>query len=117
MREVKLVCFVRDFQQGEPRKELRLFTTRPKLEGLWLRMHFRDGDAMDGILSNNLLQLDALRFFGGAARSGVPEPAHLRSQGGACRAIQVLGVVGSPLRAAAQTKGGAERADRAVQEE
>jgi hypothetical protein len=28
--EVKLVCFVRDFQQGEPRKELRLFTTRPK---------------------------------------------------------------------------------------
>ena len=48
--EVKLVCFVRDFQQGEPRKELRLFTTRPKMEGLWIRMHFRDGDAMDGML-------------------------------------------------------------------
>ena len=31
--EIKLVCFVRDFQQGEPRKELRLFTTRPKMEG------------------------------------------------------------------------------------
>ena len=60
--EVKLVCFVRDFQQGEPRKELRLFTTRPKMEGLWLRMHFRDGDAMDGILSNNLLQLDSYGF-------------------------------------------------------
>ena len=60
--EVKLVCFVRDFQQGEPRKELRLFTTRPKMEGLWLRMHFRDGDAMDGILSNNLLQLDPYGF-------------------------------------------------------
>jgi hypothetical protein len=60
--EVKLVCFVRDFQQGEPRKELRLFTTRPKLEGLWLRMYFRDGDAMDGILSNNLLQLDSSDF-------------------------------------------------------
>ena len=60
--EVKLVCFVRDFQQGEPRKELRLFTTRPKLEGLWLRMYFRDGDCMDGILSNNLLQLDSYGF-------------------------------------------------------
>ena len=60
--EVKLVCFVRDFQQGEPRKELRLFTTRPKLEGLWLRMYFRDGDAMDGILSNNLLQLETFGF-------------------------------------------------------
>src|SRR5271170_6750682 len=33
-QEIKLVCFVRDFQQGEPRKELRLFTTRPKMEGL-----------------------------------------------------------------------------------
>ncbi len=60
--EMKLVCFVRDFQQGEPRKELRLFTTRPKMEGLWLRMHFRDGDAMDGILPNNLLQLDSFGF-------------------------------------------------------
>ena len=56
--EVKLVCFVRDFQQGEPRKELRLFTTRPKMEGLWIRMRFRDGDAMDGLLSNNLLLME-----------------------------------------------------------
>src|SRR3984893_18731726 len=60
--EIKLVCFVRDFQQGEPRKELRLFTTRPKMEGLWIRMRFRDGDAMDGLLSNNLLQLEPYGF-------------------------------------------------------
>jgi hypothetical protein len=95
--EVKLVCFVRDFQQGEPRKELRLFTTRPKLEGLWLRMSFRDGDAMDGILSNNLLQLDTFGFSVVPPDPGfqnqrvfVPRAALLR--------IQVLGVVGSPLR-------------------
>jgi hypothetical protein len=95
--EVKLVCFVRDFQQGEPRKELRLFTTRPKLEGLWLRMYFRDGDAMDGILSNNLLLLDTFGF------SVVPPDPGFQNQRifvpkGALSRIQVLGVVGSPLR-------------------
>jgi len=95
--EVKLVCFVRDFQQGEPRRELRLFTTRPKLEGLWLRMHFRDGDAMDGILSNNLLQLDTFGF------SVVPPDPGFQNQRvfvpkAALSRIQVLGVVGSPLR-------------------
>ena len=95
--EVKLVCFVRDFGQGEPRKELRLFTTRPKLEGLWLRMYFRDGDAMDGILSNNLLQLDSYGF------SVVPPDPGFQNQRifvpkAALSSIQVLGVVGSPLR-------------------
>jgi hypothetical protein len=101
--EVKLVCFVRDFQQGEPRKELRLFTTRPKLEGLWLRMYFRDGDAMDGILSNNLLQLDPFGF------SVVPPDPGFQNQRifvprAALSRIQVLGVVGSPLRTPRKAK-------------
>jgi hypothetical protein len=95
--EVKLVCFVRDFQQGEPRKELRQFTTRPKLEGLWVRMYFRDDDAMDGILANNLLQLDTFGF------SVVPPDPGFQNQRifvpkAALSRIQVLGVVGSPLR-------------------
>jgi hypothetical protein len=95
--EVKLVCFVRDFQQGEPRKELRLFTTRPKMEGLWLRLYFRDGDVMDGILSNNLLQLDQHGF------SVVPPDPGFQNQRifvpkTALSRVEVLGVVGSPLR-------------------
>jgi hypothetical protein len=101
--EIKLVCFVRDFQQGEPRKELRLFTTRPKMEGLWLRMQFRDGDAMDGILPNNLLQLEMYGFSVIPPDPGfqnqrifVPKAALLR--------MQVLGVVGSPLRMPRKTK-------------
>jgi hypothetical protein len=101
--EVKLVCFVRDFGQGEPRKELRLFTTRPKLEGLWLRMYFRDGDAMDGILSNNLLQLEAYGF------SVVPPDPGFQNQRifvpkAALTRMEVLGVVGSPLRAPRKPK-------------
>ena len=95
--EVKLVCFVRDFQQGEPRKELRLFTTRPKMEGLWIRMRFRDGDEMDGMLPNNLLQLDSYGL------SVVPPDPGFQNQRifvpkAALSTVQVLGVVGSPLR-------------------
>jgi hypothetical protein len=95
--DVKLVCFVRDFQDGEPRKELRLFTTRPKMEGLWIRMRFRDGDAMDGMLANNLLVLEAPGF------SVVPPDPGFQNQRifvprAALTGIQVLGVVGSPLR-------------------
>jgi hypothetical protein len=96
-QEVKLVCFVRDFQQGEPRKELRLFTTRPKMEGLWIRMRFRDGDAMDGLLSNNLMLLEPYGF------SVVPPDPGFQNQRIfipklALSGVQVLGVIGSPLR-------------------
>ena len=95
--DIKLVCFVRDFQQGEPRKELRLFTTRPKMEGLWVRMRFRDGDVMDGMLSNNLLQMDSYGL------SVVPPDPGFQNQRifvpkAALSTVQVLGVVGSPLR-------------------
>jgi hypothetical protein len=95
--EVKLVCFVRDFQQGEPRKELRLFTTRPKMEGLWIRLRFRDGDSMDGLLSNNLLQLEPYGF------SVIPPDPGFQNQRvfipkTALSGVQVLGVIGSPLR-------------------
>ena len=101
--EVKLVCFVRDFQQGEPRKELRLFTTRPKMEGLWIRMHFRDGDAMDGLLANNLLQLESQGF------SVIPPDPGFQNQRifvpkAALSGVQVLGIVGSPLRKIVKTK-------------
>ena len=101
--EIKLVCFVRDFQQGEPRKELRLFTTRPKMEGLWLRMRFRDGDSMDGMLPNNLLQLDSYGF------SVIPPDPGFQNQRvfvprAALSGIQVLGVVGSALRVARKPK-------------
>ena len=38
--EVKSVAFVKDFE-GDPRSRAGIFLTRPKLEGLWVRMVFR----------------------------------------------------------------------------
>ena len=96
--DVKTVCFVRDFQQGEPRKDLRLFVSRPKTEGLWLRMVFRDGEVMDGVLTNNLLQLEPSGFT-----VVPPDPGYQQQRLYVPRAalsqIHVLGVVGSPLNA------------------
>lgn len=95
--EVKTVSFVRDFQQGEPRQELRSFTTRPKMEGLWLRMRFRDGDWIEGVLANNLLQLDGTGFT-----IVPPDPGYQNQRlfipRAAVTQVQVLGVIGSPLR-------------------
>jgi hypothetical protein len=95
--EIKTVCFVREFDAGEPPRERRLFSTRPRTEGLWVRMSFLDGELMDGLLPNNLLALDAWGFT-----VTPPDPAS-RSQRifvprAALRDITVLGVVGSSPR-------------------
>jgi len=94
--EVKSVCFVKDFEaEAEPS---RIFMTRPKLEGLWVRMFFRDGEIMDGILPNNLLTWDVSGFT-----VTPPEPDSNNQRvfvpRSALKNMQVLGVVGSPLRA------------------
>lgn len=93
--EVKSVNFVKDFEaDAEP---ARIFMTRPKLEGLWVRMMFRDGELLDGILPNNLLSWDTTGFT-----VTPPEPDSNNQKvfvpRSALRNIQVLGVVGSPLR-------------------
>lgn len=99
--EVKSVCFVKDFEaEAEPR---RIFMTRPKLEGLWVRMFFRDGEIMDGILPNNLLTWDVSGFT-----VTPPEPDSNNQRVFvpriALKNMQVLGVVGSPLRARKKAK-------------
>ncbi|HXG32642.1 MAG TPA: hypothetical protein VNJ11_04705 [Bryobacteraceae bacterium] len=95
--EIKAVCFVRDFDAGAGLPEPKLFHTRPRTDGLWVRMTFRDGEVADGLLANNLLQLDPFGFtvvppnpLSNNQRLFVPRQA--LSQ------MHVLGVVGSPLR-------------------
>jgi len=95
--DIKTVCFVRDFHAADLNRERRLFVTRPKTEGLWVRMKFRDGDCMDGILANNLLSIEPQGF------TLIPPDASLNNQKvfvprAALTELQVMGVVGSPLR-------------------
>jgi hypothetical protein len=94
--EVRTVSFVRDFDSpGE--QERQVFLTRPKMAGLWVRFRFRDGEVMEGILPNNLLQLENHGFvvvppdsYGNRQRVFVPRAA--------LTGVEVLGVVGGPLK-------------------
>jgi hypothetical protein len=54
--KVKSVHFVREFtNHHEP--ERKAFLSRPKLDGLWVRCRFTDGDTIEGIMPNNLVEM------------------------------------------------------------
>ncbi len=95
--DVKAVCFVRDFGAGETWRAHRTFQTRPKANGLWLRLCFRDGESLEGIAPNNLLQNEPNGF------SVTPPDPTFQNQRvfvprEALSRVEVLGVIGSPLR-------------------
>jgi Family of unknown function (DUF6982) len=95
--ETKAVCFVRDFEAGETWLKHRIFATRPKTSGLWVRLKFRDGDTLEGLLPNNLMAVEPGGY------SVVPPDPTFQNQRifvprQALVAAEVLGVIGSPLR-------------------
>jgi len=56
VKEVRSIYFVRDFADDfEP--ERKAFLSRPKLDGLWVRLKFRDEDTIEGVVPNDLLSL------------------------------------------------------------
>lgn len=95
--ETKLVCFVRDFDAGETWQDHRAFATRPKTSGLWVRFRFRDGDSMEGILPNDLLQVEE-RGFSAMPPDPLSQNQRLWIPKTALAGVEVLGVIGSPLR-------------------
>ncbi|AXC14688.1 hypothetical protein ACPOL_5440 [Acidisarcina polymorpha] len=60
---IKWVCFVRDFNSGEPGNPERLlrknFAARPRNEGVSLRLRLKDGDILEGLAANDLTLLDS----------------------------------------------------------
>ena len=94
--EIKTISFVREFD-GAGDAGRRVFNTRPKMEGLWVSLQFRDGEVMEGIMPNNLLQLEPYGFtvippdpYSSQQRVFIPRAA--------VASVEVLGVVGSPLK-------------------
>jgi hypothetical protein len=101
--ELKAVCFVREFDRTPPVPPKRSFVTRPKLDGLWIRLTLRDGQQIEGVMPNDLLSISGHGFLiapadfaGNNQRVFIPRPAVVGAQ--------VLGVVGSPLRQPARKK-------------
>jgi hypothetical protein len=94
--DIRMVAFVRDFEgSGDP--ERLVFFTRPKMEGLWVRFELRDGEVREGVLPNNLLQLESYGF------TVIPPDPYSNQQRlffprAALRSVAVLGVIGSALK-------------------
>lgn len=93
--KVKSIHFVREFtNHHEP--ERKAFLSRPKLDGLWVRCQFRDGDSIEGIVSNNLVEmLNGVRLtppdlHGNSLWVFIPRTALTE--------VKVLGVVGIARR-------------------
>jgi hypothetical protein len=95
--EIKAVCFVKDIEVADTWREQRSFAARPKTPGLWVRLVFRDQDYLEGTLANNLLLLEP------SGISVIPPDPSFQNQKifvprAALAEVQVLGVIGSPLK-------------------
>jgi len=55
-KNVKVAWFVRDWEEEPARPDRSVFLRRPKLEGLWVRLRFRDQEVLEGMIVNDLLQ-------------------------------------------------------------
>jgi hypothetical protein len=92
LAEIKSVDFVRDFTEaGAPAR--KTFTTRPRTEGLWVRLRFTDNDILEGMMPNDLSQIVPEGFLltppdtrGNIQRIFVPKSA--------LEEISVLAVIG-----------------------
>lgn len=92
--DVKGVYFVRDFDEAETFAR-KTFATRPRSEGLWVRLKFRDNEIIEGMMPNDLTQLsaDGFLFTPPDTRSNTQRIFVPRS---ALSELTVLGVIGGP---------------------
>lgn len=94
--KVRAVYFVRDLRE-EFTPERKAFLSRPKLDGLWVKLRFRDDATLEGVIPNDLLtfldnglHLSPPDFNSNTDRIYVPRPAIAE--------LTVLGVVGVARR-------------------
>jgi Family of unknown function (DUF6982) len=96
LTEIKSIHFVREFDEPyEPAR--KTFLSRPRQEGLWLRLRFTDGDQIEGLVPNDLLglldrgiQITPPDSAGNTLRLFIPRAALAE--------LRVLGVVGAARR-------------------
>jgi hypothetical protein len=63
LEEVKGLFFVREFDGNPQHAERKVFHSRPRLGGLWVRMTFKDNEVLEGLVPNNLLEIGPSGFF------------------------------------------------------
>lgn len=111
LNHVQWIAYVRDFDLENPADAEQLgrrtFTSRPRGDGLWLRLFFPNGVVLDGLAAVEAEFLDGLAFDGGlfltppdgrsnTQRMFIPRTAIAR--------LEVMGLVTSPSRRNKATK-------------
>jgi hypothetical protein len=101
LSEIKGVYFVRDFADSNSLQR-KTFTTRPRIEGLWVRLRFRDAETLEGLMPNDLTLTRAEGYFvnppdtrGNVQKIFVPRLA--------LADLTVLAVIGSAAKRRRQT--------------
>jgi len=96
-KRVKAVYFVKEFIDPFV-PDRKTFLSRPKLDGLWVKLRFRDDDEMEGLVPNDLLglldkgvRLTPPDLHGNTLWAFIPKTALAE--------MKVLGVVGVARRA------------------
>jgi hypothetical protein len=96
LHDIKVVYFVREFSDTEAPTR-KTFTTRPRTEGLWVRLKFKDGEILEGMMPNDLSLTTAEGFL--------VNPPDLRSNTQrifvprtALESLTVLAVIGATRR-------------------
>ncbi len=94
--EVRALYFVKEFLGMGELDQKRVFGSRPKQDGLWVRLKFRDEEVYEGVVPNNLLLMGehGLTFTPPDASSNTQRIFVPRQ---ALAEVQVLGVIGSPM--------------------
>jgi hypothetical protein len=104
LADIKGIYFVREF--GEPDSLRKTFTTRPRTEGLWVRLRFRDNEVMEGMMPNDLTQVGSEGYLitppdsrSNTQRIFVPRTALAQMT-----VLAVIGAAGRRRAAAADTR-------------
>jgi len=94
--KIRSIYFVREFSdEFEP--ERKAFLSRPKLDGLWVRLRYTDGETLEGLIPNDLISLldNGLQISPPDLNSSTDRIFVPRS---ALSEVTVLGVVGIARR-------------------
>jgi hypothetical protein len=96
LRDIKGVYFVREFGDSDALSR-KTFTSRPRTEGLWVRLKFKDNEVLEGMMPNDLSLTTAEGFL--------INPPDLRSNTqrifvprSALASLTVLAVIGATRR-------------------
>jgi hypothetical protein len=116
LNEIKTIAYVKDFNPEDAIDPERIgrksFLGRPRGDGLWLKVTFRDGDAVEGLshfdggFMDGLIEDRGFRMTPPEARSNTQMLFVPRS---ALGSVEVLGYISAPAKKKAKSAAGVEQ--------